>query len=148
MLVKAEGFPTPPPAINRDPVSLMDGNALEPGSPAIGRGDMGQDAGYIRPMGPPPEGNFTLPGDCNNDGTLDLSDVIHLLGFLFQGNPESLPCLSEAGNLDLMDVNTDGAIDLSDSIFLLAFLFQGGGPPDQGVVCIDLECPPNPGCTP
>jgi len=177
MLVKAEGLTGL--SNNRDPLDLMDGNELQAGSPAIGHGDLGQDAGYIRPIGacdiPGGAGGGTceklsaaqceaqggtyggngsdcpggsqLPGNSNQDTSLDLSDVVTLLGFLFQGNPSSLPCSTDAANDALMDVNTDTAIDLSDGIFLLAFLFQGGPPPDQGQACITIvDCPPNPAC--
>jgi hypothetical protein len=89
---------------------------------------------------------LSIPGDCNNDGSLDLSDVICLLGHLFQGNPASLPCNSTAANLVLMDCNDDGGIDLSDAIYKLGFLFQGGPPPAAGVGCVQIDCPPNPGC--
>jgi len=91
--------------------------------------------------------NINIPGDCNQDGTLDLSDVVHLLGFLFQGNPESLPCSTPEANLVLMDCNQDGGIDLSDAVYKLAFLFQGGLPPLGGVGCTEIaDCPQNPGC--
>ena len=90
---------------------------------------------------------FNIPGDCNQDGTLDLSDVVHLLGFLFQGSPADLPCSTEAANLTLMDCNQDGGIDLSDAVYKLAFLFQGGPPPDQGGGCTEIAgCPQNQGC--
>ena len=88
------------------------------------------------------EGGLQLPGNSNQDSSLDLSDVITLLGFLFQGNPASLPCSTQAANRAFLDINTDTAIDLSDGIFLLAFLFQGGPPPDQGQSCIAVvDCP-------
>ena len=90
---------------------------------------------------------FNIPGDCNQDGALDLSDVICLLGHLFQGTPATLPCTSEAANLALMDCNRDGGVDLSDAIYKLAFLFQGGPPPDQGEGCVGMEdCPQNTSC--
>jgi len=182
MLVDAEGVTGL--ANNRDPLDLMDGNELLPGSPAIGHGDLGQDAGYIRPIGACQipggagggscqklsaaqcaaqngtyGGNGTscpgadnIAGNCNNDDSLDLSDVICLLGHLFQGKPAVLPCgtaASGAGapDLALMNVNTDTSIDLSDGIYLLAFLFQGGPPPEQGEGCITIvDCPQSPGC--
>jgi hypothetical protein len=88
-----------------------------------------------------------IAGDCNQDGTVDLSDVICLLGFLFQNNPAVLPCATTAANLALMDCNNDGGIDLSDGIYKLAFLFQGGPAPVQGTGCFTIaECPQNPGC--
>jgi hypothetical protein len=93
---------------------------------------------------------FNLAGDCNQDGAIDLSDVICLLGHLFQGNPATLPCSTTPGNLLLMDCNQDGGIDLSDAIFKLAFLFQGGPGPVQGPGCLAMpECPQNTaGCGP
>ena len=94
-----------------------------------------------------PPGTSNIPGDCNQDGAFDLSDVVHLLGFLFQGNPEDLPCSTVAANLLLMDCNQDGSLDLSDAVYKLAFLFQGGPPPEQGEGCtVIVDCPQGPGC--
>ena len=90
---------------------------------------------------------FQLPGDCNQDGDFDLSDVICLLGHLFQGSPESLPCLTAAASLTLMDGNGDGSIDISDAVYTLAFLFQGGPSLSPGVDCFGIpDCPENQGC--
>ena len=92
-------------------------------------------------------GGAQIAGDCNQDGTLDLSDVVCLLGHLFQGFPDELPCSTDLANLGLMDGNGDGGIDLSDAIYKLAFLFQGGPSPGQGQDCTSIfECPQNPGC--
>jgi len=98
-------------------------------------------------------GTFNIPGDCNQDGVLDLSDVICLLGHLFQGTPAMLPCGSTAGTataveLNLMDCNNDGGIDLSDAIYKLAFLFQGGPQPLAGQGCVPIAggCPQNTSC--
>ena len=94
-----------------------------------------------------PHGATSIVGDCNQDGALDLSDVICLLGHLFQGNPQSLPCTSTAANRALMDCNEDNGVDLSDAIYKLAFLFQGGLPPKQGEGCIEIvDCPQSQGC--
>jgi hypothetical protein len=148
MLVRAEGiFMGENCAAYCDqPFSLMEGYALQAGSPAIGLGDMGQNVGWRPVAGPPPDGNFQLAGDCNQDGSVDLSDAVCLLGFLFQNNPAVLPCSTMAGNLELMDCNGDASIDLSDVIYKLAFLFQGGNAPVQGLGCVDMACPANPGC--
>ncbi len=63
-----------------------------------------------------------IRGDTNGSGTLDISDTIFLLDYLFatgaQPNPE------EAG-----DTNADGSIDISDAIYLLLYLFNAGEPP-------------------
>lgn len=92
------------------------------------------------------------PGDCNQDGALDISDSICLLGFLFLGEPGSLPCGSGSArdpeNIALLNVNADLGVDLSDGIYILAFLFQGGAPPAAGTACIEISgcagpCPPH-----
>jgi hypothetical protein len=92
-----------------------------------------------------------VPGDCNQDGTLDLSDAICIFGALFLGEPSRFPCGSgrpdDPGALALLDWQPDGDIDLSDGISLLQFLFSSGRPhplaepgnPTNG-------CVPIPGC--
>jgi len=71
-----------------------------------------------------------VPGDCNQDGTVDLSDAICILGVLFTGTPPLFPCgdgsPSHPGNVALIDWQPDGTVDLSDGIALLQFLFIGG----------------------
>lgn len=91
------------------------------------------------------------PGDCNQDGSLDISDPVCLLGYLFLGTIPSLPCAggssSDGANITLLDANGDGALDLSDSVSLLSFLFLGGPPPVHGLQCISIDgCPPSPSC--
>ena len=86
------------------------------------------------------------PGDLNQDGGVDISDAIALLGHLFLGAPSILPCgggtLAGQGNRSLADANIDGAVDLTDAIYLLLYLFGGGPPPDLGTGCIRLlACP-------
>jgi hypothetical protein len=60
-----------------------------------------------------------LRGDANADGAVDISDAIAILGFLFLGTPNSLPCKVAA------DTNDSEGVDLSDSVFLLNYLFLG-----------------------
>lgn len=68
-------------------------------------------------------------GDCNADGSINISDGIFVLSFLFLGGDEP-PCL-EACNPD------DGAdLNISDGIAILNFLFLGGQAP----------APPHPDC--
>ena len=83
--------------------------------------------------------NLRLPGDANEDGRLDLSDAIRLLGILFLLGDGSLPCgaaeITDAGSRDLLDVNGDRGGDLTDAISLLLHLCQGGDPPALGSTC-------------
>jgi hypothetical protein len=93
--------------------------------------------------------------DHNGDGTLDLSDLVALLGFLFLGDPPALSCRESA------DTDNDGAIDITDGISILNWLFAGGpepaapGPPaapcgfdpDAGGSAGDLGCEEYPHCS-
>ncbi len=79
-------------------------------------------------------------GDVNSDGTLDISDAIGTLNYLFQNL--AVVCL------DGVDSNDDGAVDISDAISILNYIFAGGPPPadpgptDCGVDTTDdlLDC--------
>jgi hypothetical protein len=87
-----------------------------------------------------------VPGDCNQDGSLNISDASCLLGHLFLGSPARLPCgsgaVSDASNVTLLNHNGDGAVNLSDAVALLSYLFLGGAPPALGVQCVSIrDCP-------
>ena len=91
-------------------------------------------------------GGRQVPGDINQDGSVDISDGARLFGFLFAGNPVSLPCgdgtVTAAGNVGLADWNDDLNVDISDGIGLLNYLFTGGDPHVLGIDCIEIvECP-------
>ncbi len=89
---------------------------------------------------PGPVGGRQLPGDCNQDGMLNISDGICLLGHLFLGDPISLPCGEQtqaAGNLALLDGDGGGVIDLSDAVGIFSFLFLGA---DAPAYCVDESC--------
>jgi hypothetical protein len=97
-----------------------------------------------------PAGGAQRPGDGNQDGRLDISDGIHLLGFLFRGTVRALPCgdgtPGSLANLRLLDANGDRQIDLSDAVAVFQFLFGGGRP---HALCADarcVQCVELPGC--
>jgi hypothetical protein len=75
-------------------------------------------------------GGRVVPGDCNADGTLDISDAICIIGALFLGNPPLFPCgdglPGHAANLQLLDFQPDGGVDISDALAAINFLFLGG----------------------
>jgi len=88
--------------------------------------------------------------DANQDGGLDLSDAIWILGHLFLGGADvaTLPCEGGTapspgpGDLALVDVNGDDAIDLSDAVLILDFLFVGTKSPALGTECVPISgCP-------
>ena len=68
------------------------------------------------------DGTIILRGDVNNDSSVNSSDPIYLLAFLYQGG-NSPPCM------DAADVNDDGYVDGSDVIYLNNFLYLGGPAP-------------------
>ncbi len=68
-------------------------------------------------------------GDASGDGSLDISDPIRILGFLFLGSEEP-ECM------DAADTDDSGQLDLNDAVFNLKFQFQGGA---------DMP-PPHPDC--
>jgi len=87
-------------------------------------------------------------GDANSDGSLDLSDCIYILSYLYLG--QSAPaCLKTA------DCDDTDAVDLSDVIYGLNYLYLSGPPipephpncgidptPDDGLSCLAYP----PGC--
>jgi hypothetical protein len=64
-------------------------------------------------------------GDANCDGTIDISDAVYLIAFIFSGGPA--PFTQTAG-----DANCDGAVDISDAVYLIAYIFSGGPAPCEG----------------
>lgn len=84
-----------------------------------------------------------LPFDLNQDGKMQLSDCANLLGFLFLGRPDRLPCgdgtSRDPSNRILADFNGDGSINISDAVGGLTYLFLGGLPPVAGLVCLPIE---------
>lgn len=61
-------------------------------------------------------------GNTNSDGTVDISDALYTLSFLFLGGPA--PVCADAA-----DANDDGTIDISDVLHTLSYLFLGSEAP-------------------
>ncbi len=96
-----------------------------------------------------------LAGDCNQDGSRDIGDLVcevMLLysGFVIVGQGAGPPCggaLGDAGNLTVLDVNGSGVFDISDIVYLAMFEFLGGNPPVQGTDCFNIStCQGNVAC--
>ncbi|MBN1441857.1 MAG: hypothetical protein JXA90_04060, partial [Planctomycetes bacterium] len=93
-----------------------------------------------------PSGGSQKPGDCTQDGNLDISDGICLLGYLYLGTPAVLPCeggtTADEGNRILLDSNGDGNVDLTDAVRVFGYLFLGSPPPVLGTGCVTISgCP-------
>ena len=64
-----------------------------------------------------------LRGDVNEDGVIDIGDVVFLINFLFRtGSP---PTIFLAG-----DANCDGFVTVGDIVHLINYLFKNGPVPD------------------
>ncbi len=61
-------------------------------------------------------------GDANDDGTIDISDVVCLVNYLFHSG--SAPYHADAG-----DANCDGDIDIGDAIYIVNYIFKSGSEP-------------------
>lgn len=87
-----------------------------------------------------------IPGDANQDGLFNLSDVIRVLLFLFQGSEYALPCggggSGEVSNVLLLDQNADFRLNVPDALLMLEYLFLGGPGFPMGRECVGIRnCP-------
>jgi hypothetical protein len=72
---------------------------------------------------PAEAGPFFIRGDVNNDGMVDITDVLYLSNYLYSaGPPPPPPC-------DRADVNDDGSVNVADVTYLINFIYSGGPPP-------------------
>ncbi len=65
-----------------------------------------------------------LRGDSNNDGQIEISDLVYSLSYLFLGE-ESLGCI------DAIDIDDSGNVSISDPILTVRYLFFGEAPFDN-----------------
>jgi hypothetical protein len=72
-----------------------------------------------------PSSCCNLPGDANNDGTVNVGDAVRIITFIFKGGAEP-PCHQEG------DPNGDSAINVGDAVRLINFIFKSGTPPVCG----------------
>lgn len=95
-----------------------------------------------------PERGIQKPGDCNQDGRLDISDGFCVLGTLFLQTDAEFPCgggtADDPANLAFLDANGDGRLDLGDAVRVFGFLFLGQPAHPLGTDCVELlGCPDN-----
>ena len=96
-------------------------------------------------------GGLQLPGDISQDGQLNITDAVNILGHLALGAPAALPCeggtVFDPGNLALLDADGDGAVALTDAILMLNYLFLDGTEHFLGSSCVRITGCPD-ACTP
>jgi len=63
-----------------------------------------------------------LCGDANGDRTVNISDAVYLIAYIFAGGDPPNPLV--AG-----DANGDGSVNISDAVYLIAYIFAGGHAP-------------------
>jgi len=85
----------------------------------------------------PPEGPVVFPtlfdgtltitrcGDANNDGAIDVGDVVYLVNYLFRSGPAPLPLTCRG------DCNGDSVVDVGDVVYLINYLFRSGPAPGR-----------------
>ncbi len=78
-------------------------------------------------------------GDVNQDGGVNLADVVTLLAYLFAAADEPL-CMDSA------DAGDDGKVNISDVVYLLAYQFGGGAPPRPPFYQCGLDTGESLGC--
>jgi len=126
-------------------VDLEEGDTLDLAHTPVGpTGDTGDgsdgSANWMRVVtrdGPPPEPEEVFHrGDPNNSGSIDLTDGVIVLNFLFLGGAPPV-CF------DAADFNDSGTLDLTDGVGVFNFLFLGGAvPADPGP--LTEPCGPDP----
>ncbi len=66
-------------------------------------------------------------GDANGTGTINISDAVFLIAYIFAGGTAPGYC---GGNPNGMgDASGDGKINISDAVYLIAYIFAGGTQP-------------------
>jgi hypothetical protein len=62
-------------------------------------------------------------GDANNDGSVNVSDAVLIINYVFIGGSEPQPVLACG------DANTDASVNVSDAVSIINYVFIGGGAP-------------------
>jgi hypothetical protein len=62
-------------------------------------------------------------GDSNNDGTINVSDAVWIINYIFVGASHPLPETYSG------DANCDEIVNVSDAVYIINYVFVGGPPP-------------------
>lgn len=117
---------------------LLDNQPLEPAKtvPALKAGDVTR----IDAVAVSKAGLRLFRGDCNGDLSLNITDALRLLNYLFTA-PGAPPCL------EACDADGSGSLNISDAIYTLSYLFLGGPEPAApGPRCAVQPIPSALGC--
>lgn len=61
-------------------------------------------------------------GNANGDGSVNVSDAVFIINFVFIGGTAPVP-------YDAADANCDGSVNVSDAVWIINFVFTGGNNP-------------------
>jgi hypothetical protein len=61
-------------------------------------------------------------GDANSDATVNVSDAVYIINYVFVGGGAPVP-------LACGDANSDGTVNVSDAVYIINYVFVGGGAP-------------------
>jgi hypothetical protein len=61
-------------------------------------------------------------GDANNDETVNVSDAVYIINYVFAGGEPPDP-------LEAADANCDGTCNVSDAVWIINYVFSGGNEP-------------------
>jgi len=64
----------------------------------------------------------SICGDADGSFSVDISDAVYLIAYIFGGGPAPSPLLSG-------DPDCSGSVDISDAVYLIAYIFGGGPAP-------------------
>ncbi len=63
-------------------------------------------------------------GDVNNDGIINVGDVVYMVTYLYRGGPAPIPMTCVG------DVNNDDIVNVGDVVYLVTYLYRGGPAPN------------------
>ncbi|MFH2056644.1 MAG: M14 family zinc carboxypeptidase [bacterium] len=73
-----------------------------------------------------------LVGDANGDGTVNITDAVSLILYIFSGGVAPTPHAVGSG-----DADCNGIANVADAVQIVAFIFGGGVAPGQDCTCED-----------
>lgn len=98
------------------------------GQTGVGKGAGGSFKlvqGFLQNFGPAVV-PCTSCGDSDGNGSINISDAVFLIAFIFAGGSTPGDCNTPLG---LGDANGNGSVNISDAVYLIAYIFAGGTAP-------------------
>lgn len=69
-----------------------------------------------------------IPGDANDDKSVNVGDAVYVISYVFKGGPAPTPYASCSG-----DANGDCSCNVGDAVYIISYVFKGGPAP--------VDCP-------